>query len=209
MKRVLIIDDHEPSRKTLVKTLTQSGYEIAGQGASRETAVALTTTTSPDIILMAVGLPDIDGIKAACNIMHAKPPPHPNHQSPRFDHRTTRDKIRCMGYLIKPLRNGTYSSHRAGNIALPRFSYNPGFALLRGQRFCRRHSVLYRRIGQCGDYIDSLTRLRYFGPQALYPGHGKISTTPIEDIDHAIANAQNILASKIDGAAEIFYQKSD
>ena len=75
--------------------------------------------------------------------------------------------------MIKPLRNGTYSSHRAGNIALPRFSYNPGFALLRGQRFCRRHSVLYRRIGQCGDYIDSLTRLRYFGPQALYPGHGK------------------------------------
>ena len=75
MKRVLIIDDHEPSRKTLVKTLTQSGYEIAGQGASRETAVALTTTTSPDIILMAVGLPDIDGIKAACNIMQAKPLP--------------------------------------------------------------------------------------------------------------------------------------
>jgi CheY-like chemotaxis protein len=38
MKRVLIIDDHEPSRKTLVKTLTESGYEIAGQGASGETA---------------------------------------------------------------------------------------------------------------------------------------------------------------------------
>ena len=75
MKRVLIIDDHEPSRKTLVKTLTQSGYEIAGEGASGETAVALTTTTSPDIILMAVGLPDIDGIKAACNIMQAKPLP--------------------------------------------------------------------------------------------------------------------------------------
>ena len=63
--------------------------------------------------------------------------------------------------------------------------------------------------GSVGDYIDSLTRLRYFGPQALYPGHGKISTTPIEDIDHAIANAQNILASKIDGGPEIFYQKSD
>lgn len=62
--------------------------------------------------------------------------------------------------------------------------------------------------GSVGDYIDSLTRLRYFGPQALYPGHG-ISTTPMEDIDQAIAKAQNILASKIDGAPEIFYQKSD
>jgi hypothetical protein len=34
MKRVLIIDGHEPSRKTLVKTLTQSGYKIAGEGIS-------------------------------------------------------------------------------------------------------------------------------------------------------------------------------
>ena len=63
--------------------------------------------------------------------------------------------------------------------------------------------------GSIGDYIDSLTRLRYFGPQALYPGHGRISATPMDDIDHAIANAQKILAVKTDGGPEIFYQKSD
>ena len=55
MRRVLIIDDHEPSRKTLVATLTQSGYEIAGEGSSGSTAVALATTTGPDIVLLAVG----------------------------------------------------------------------------------------------------------------------------------------------------------
>jgi hydroxyacylglutathione hydrolase len=63
--------------------------------------------------------------------------------------------------------------------------------------------------GSIGDYIDSLTRLRYFGPQALYPGHGRISATPMDDIDHAIANAQKILALRTDGGPEIFYQKSD
>src|SRR6266567_3971719 len=47
--------------------------------------------------------------------------------------------------------------------------------------------------GSIGDYIDSLTRLRCFGLQALYPGHGRISLTPIEDIDSAIANAQKML----------------
>jgi hydroxyacylglutathione hydrolase len=62
--------------------------------------------------------------------------------------------------------------------------------------------------GSIGDYIDSLTRLRYFGPQALYPGHGKISTTPIEDIDHAIANAQKLLDNRQSGGPEIFYQKT-
>jgi hydroxyacylglutathione hydrolase len=63
--------------------------------------------------------------------------------------------------------------------------------------------------GSIGDYIDSLTRLRYFGPQALYPGHGRISATPVDDIDHAISNAQKILALRTDGGPEIFYQKSD
>jgi CheY-like chemotaxis protein len=58
MKRVLVIDDHEPSRKILLDMLSQGGYQIAGEGATGKTAVALTTTTRPDVVLMAVGLPD-------------------------------------------------------------------------------------------------------------------------------------------------------
>ena len=42
MIRVLVIDDHEPSRKTLVTTLLHSGYKIAGEGGTGDTAVALT-----------------------------------------------------------------------------------------------------------------------------------------------------------------------
>ena len=59
--------------------------------------------------------------------------------------------------------------------------------------------------GSIGDYIDSLTRFRYFGPRALYPGHGRISATPMDDIDHAIANAQKILAATMDEGPEVFY----
>jgi hydroxyacylglutathione hydrolase len=61
--------------------------------------------------------------------------------------------------------------------------------------------------GSIGDYIDSLTRLRCFGSQALYPGHGRVSTTPIEDSDAAIANAQKLLESSTGSGPEIFYQK--
>ena len=56
--------------------------------------------------------------------------------------------------------------------------------------------------------VDSLTRLRCFGLRALYPGHGKISNTPIEDIDRAIANAQKMLDEKSLNVTEIFFQKS-
>jgi len=61
--------------------------------------------------------------------------------------------------------------------------------------------------GSIGDYLDSLARLRCFGLRALYPGHGKISAMPIEDIDRAIANAQKILDEPGGGGAQIFFQK--
>ena len=62
--------------------------------------------------------------------------------------------------------------------------------------------------GSIGDYLDSLTRLRCFGLRALYPGHGRISTTPIDDIDRAIANAQKMLGEQSPVCPEIFYQKN-
>jgi hydroxyacylglutathione hydrolase len=61
--------------------------------------------------------------------------------------------------------------------------------------------------GSIGDYLDSLARLRCFGLQALYPGHGRISTTPIDDIDRAVLNAQRILDHPSDASRQIFFQK--
>lgn len=61
--------------------------------------------------------------------------------------------------------------------------------------------------GSIGDYLDSLARLRCFALRALYPGHGKISTTPMEDIDQAILNAQKVLDRPADAGPQIFFQK--
>ena len=63
--------------------------------------------------------------------------------------------------------------------------------------------------GSIGDYLDSLMRLRCFSLRALYPGHGKISNTPIDDIDKAVANAQKMLEEPRSSDTEIFYQKSE
>lgn len=63
--------------------------------------------------------------------------------------------------------------------------------------------------GSVGDYLDSLARLRCFDLHALYPGHGRISMTPRDDIDQAMANAQKVLDGRIEGRPEIFYQKAE
>ena len=62
--------------------------------------------------------------------------------------------------------------------------------------------------GSIGDYLDSLARLRCFGLQALYPGHGRISTAPLQDIDVAMANAQKILDGRSEAGPGIFYEKA-
>lgn len=63
--------------------------------------------------------------------------------------------------------------------------------------------------GSLGDYLDSLARLRCFDLRALYPGHGRISTTPIADIERAAAHAQRVLDGGSDTGPEVFYCKEE
>lgn len=104
-RRVLVIDDHLPSKSFLLKALTERGFEVVGEGKSGRDALRLTQTTSPDVILMAVGLPDMDGISAAREIMEARPLPIillTSHYDAETIERAKGTGV--MAYLIKPLR---------------------------------------------------------------------------------------------------------
>ncbi|MEK7229760.1 MAG: response regulator, partial [Candidatus Binatota bacterium] len=68
-RRVLVLDDHLPSKAFLIKALTERGFEVVGEGKSGHDALRLAQAVTPDVILMAVGLPDMDGISAASKIM--------------------------------------------------------------------------------------------------------------------------------------------
>ncbi|HXK27079.1 MAG TPA: ANTAR domain-containing protein [Candidatus Binatia bacterium] len=105
MRRVLVIDDHEPSRKNVFRVLAESGFEVAGDGTSGAGALELSLATNPEVVLMAVGLADMDGIRAARRIMQAHPLPSILLTS-HFDAVTIERAKRAgiMGYLVKPLR---------------------------------------------------------------------------------------------------------
>ena len=107
MRRVLVIDDHVPSRENLRRALGLSGCEIVGEGVSGNGAVQLASTTIPDAILMAVGLSDLDGIRAARKIMQVTPFPIILLTS-HYDFETIERAKRAgvMGFLLKPLREG-------------------------------------------------------------------------------------------------------
>src|SRR5437870_82595 len=73
--RVLIADDHPVFRyglRALLQT-EASTIEVVGEAATGEEAVALATQVSPEVILMDVNMPGLNGIEATYRILSATP----------------------------------------------------------------------------------------------------------------------------------------
>ena len=103
----MVIDDHVPSRDNLKRALAASGCQVIGEGTSGKGAEELASATVPDVVLMAVGLSDLDGIRAARRIMQSRPVPVilvSSHYDTETVERAKRAGV--MGYLLKPLRDG-------------------------------------------------------------------------------------------------------
>ena len=62
-KRVLVIEDHEDNRRIMRDLLTSAGYKIT-EAATGEDGVRLAAAEPPDLILMDIDLPGIDGYEA-------------------------------------------------------------------------------------------------------------------------------------------------
>src|SRR5512139_635172 len=58
---VLVVEDEPQMRRFIRAALSAHGYQVA-EAATGSEAVALTTSRNPDVILMDLGLPDVDGI---------------------------------------------------------------------------------------------------------------------------------------------------
>ena len=64
-KRILVAEDEAIIRLDLAEMLTEAGYEVVGQASNGEQAVALAEELRPDLVIMDVKMPVLDGITAA------------------------------------------------------------------------------------------------------------------------------------------------
>ena len=102
--RVLIVDDHEIVREGLQILLSEeTEFEVIGTAGNSDEAVSMTKTYKPDIILMDLVLPGLDGIETTKRVIAVSPSTRVLVLTSYSDDQRVREAIQAgaIGYLLK------------------------------------------------------------------------------------------------------------
>jgi DNA-binding NarL/FixJ family response regulator len=73
---VLIVDDHEDFRRSATALLAAEGFTVVGSAVDGTTALEAVELLRPDIVLLDIQLPDVDGFAVAEQLARTTDPPH-------------------------------------------------------------------------------------------------------------------------------------
>jgi response regulator NasT len=103
--RILVAEDETIIRLDLVELLGRAGLEVCAEARDGEEAVALAREHEPDLAIMDVKMPRLDGIEAARRILEERPIPIvmlTAYGQEELVHRAVEAGV--FGYLVKPFR---------------------------------------------------------------------------------------------------------
>jgi response regulator NasT len=103
--KILIAEDETIIRLDLRTLLEASGFEVCGEAKDGEEAVTLARTLEPDLAIMDVKMPKLDGIDAARRILDERPIPIVMLTAYGQEELVSRAvEAGVFGYLVKPFR---------------------------------------------------------------------------------------------------------
>lgn len=101
---ILLVDDEVLARQRLSKLLSQlEGYTVVGEVDNGEKAIAAVENLDPDLVLMDVKMPGIDGIDAARSIAEMDDPPAIIFCTAYDDYALEAFDAQAVGYIVKPV----------------------------------------------------------------------------------------------------------
>jgi two-component system, response regulator PdtaR len=103
--RILVAEDETIIRLDLKEMLVQAGFEVCAEARDGEEAVALARSERPDLAIMDVKMPKVDGIEAARRILDERPIPIVMLTAYGQEELVSRAvEAGVFGYLVKPFR---------------------------------------------------------------------------------------------------------
>ncbi|HZO49480.1 MAG TPA: response regulator transcription factor [Gaiellaceae bacterium] len=72
-ERVLVVDDHPLTREALSSLLAQHGFDVAGQASDGAEAIELAGRLQPDVVLLDLSMPELDGLTALPRLRERAP----------------------------------------------------------------------------------------------------------------------------------------
>lgn len=103
--KVLVVDDEKLARDRLVRMVdTLEGYEVTGTAESGEQALQQAIKLEPDIVLLDIRMPGMDGMGAAKQISTLARPPAIIFCTAFGEHAVDAFDVSASGYLMKPVR---------------------------------------------------------------------------------------------------------
>ena len=103
--KILIVDDEPPARERLRQLVEDGGeHEIVGEAGNGEQAIALTNEHNPDVVLLDIRMPGVDGIETAHHLNAMDSPPAVVFTTAYDEYAIEAFDARAIGYVLKPVR---------------------------------------------------------------------------------------------------------
>jgi two-component system, LytTR family, response regulator AlgR len=142
--RVLIVDDEAPARERLRSLLAElDEADVVGEAVTGEQALERTIELAPDVVLLDVRMPGIDGIEAARHMNVLEQPPAVIFTTAYDEYAIKAFDAQAVGYLLKPIRKEKLAAALAQANRLTR----PQLQKLGNKTECRSHIAARHREG--------------------------------------------------------------
>lgn len=103
--RILIVDDENLARQRLRDLISDIGdHSVVGEALNGSEAIEKTITLKPDLLLMDIRMPVMDGLEAAMHLMGINNPPQVIFTTAYDQHALEAFEVNAVDYLLKPVR---------------------------------------------------------------------------------------------------------
>lgn len=103
--KVLIVDDEAPARDRLRQLLDDSGqHEVVGEAGHGQEALDIAARVAPDVILLDIRMPGIDGVETAHHLNSFETPPAIIFTTAYDEYAIDAFEANAIGYVLKPVR---------------------------------------------------------------------------------------------------------